>query len=101
VKRTVIAAAILALGAAGTGVSLADPTGPGNSGDHSLFGLFTAYCHNSDNAKKHSTVFQQLDEEAQNTPKPDGSGNYSDFGEWCADNSPAPGGTHPGGGGGN
>jgi len=41
VKRTVIAAAILALGAAGAGVSLADP--PSNSGNPGDYGLCNAY----------------------------------------------------------
>ena len=82
-KRTVIAAAILALGAAGAGVSLADP-GPGNG--NNTWGLCNAYAHNGGN--NHGKPFQDLEAKAQ-------AANQS-VADWCAAN----GGTQPGNGGG-
>jgi hypothetical protein len=50
-KRTLIAAAVLVLGAAGAGVSLADP-GPNGSNNH---GLCTAYAANGGHGNSHDT----------------------------------------------
>jgi hypothetical protein len=58
-KRTIISAAVLALGLAGAGVSLADP-GPGNG--HNGWGLCNAYAHNGGN--NHGQAFQALEEAA-------------------------------------
>ena len=82
-KRTVIAAAILALGAAGTGVSLADP-GPNGNND---YGLCNAYSHNNDHAHK-APPFAALEKAAADA-------NQS-VAQWCAEN-----GQKPGNGGGN
>ena len=80
-KRTIIAAAVLALGTAGAGVSLADP-GPGNSGDHALFGLCKAAAASAAHGNN------------------DGKGPFTDeLADACGDDTPeTAGGTHPGGG---
>jgi hypothetical protein len=72
VKRTVIAAAILALGTAGAGVSLADP---GNG--HSGYGHCTAYFAGSDNGQAHkhqAGPFQQLESDAHDYEKAQNGG---------------------------
>ena len=80
-KRTVIAAAILALGAAGAGVSLADPT----------HGHCTAYFAGSENGQNHkhqAGPFQQLQEDAGDADGNGTPGQPTDVAAWCADNDP-------------
>jgi hypothetical protein len=82
-KRTIISAAVLALGLAGAGVSLADPGngGPGPNG-HNNWGLCNAYAHNGGN--NHGQPFQALEDEAE-------AANQT-VAEWCAANGQKPGG---------
>lgn len=68
--RKLLAAALTALFlAGGAGVATAGPydrgpgPGPGNSGDHALYGLCIAYAHNSDRAKEKSPVFNEYTED--------------------------------------
>ena len=62
-KKLIASAALAVMVVGGAGVAQADPygrgpgPGPGNSGDHSMFGLCTAYANNSDKAKEKSPVF--------------------------------------------
>ena len=81
-KRTIIAAAVLALGAAGAGVSLADPgDGPGPNG-HNDYGLCTAYSAGSEQgqAQKHKAPpFKALE---------DAAGGADKVGDYCADKTP-------------
>jgi hypothetical protein len=83
VKRTIIAAAVLALGAAGAGVSLADP-GPNG---HNNYGLCQAYFSGSQTGQDHkhqAGPFAQLEQDASDA-------NQS-VADWCAANAPKPGG---------
>ena len=91
-KRTIIAAAVLALGVAGAGDSLADPgngngNGPGPNG-HNNYGLCNAYSHNGNN--DHGKSFQQLVATAGDY-NGDGQTNADDVTAWCGDNAPKPG----------
>lgn len=93
-KRTIIAASVLALGFAGGGVSLADPgdRGPGPNG-HNTFGLCTAYAHNNENAKK-APPFKALEEEA----KKEFPSSADPVAEYCSKYGQHPGGGKGGGG---
>ena len=78
-KRTIIAAAILALGTAGAGVSLADPGPNGNNN----WGLCNAYAHNNEHAHK-APPFAALEDAAEAADQ--------SVAEWCAENGQKPGG---------
>jgi len=80
VKRIIIAAAVLTLGAAGAGVSLADP-GPNG---HNNYGLCNAYSHNGGGNSHNAGPFAELQKQADDA-------NQS-VEEWCAENAPKPGG---------
>jgi hypothetical protein len=84
-KRTIISAAVLALGLAGAGVSMADP-GPNGHNNH---GLCTAYFAGSENGQEHkhnAGPFQQLQEDAGDGPTDSNStpGEPSDVADYCA-----------------
>jgi hypothetical protein len=76
--RTIVAEAILALGTAGAGVSLADP-GPGNG--HNGWGLCNAYSHNGGN--NHGRAFQALEDQA-NQAYPDAESTADAVAQFCA-----------------
>lgn len=63
--KKLVAGVITALFLSGAGAAAANPygkgpgPGPGNSGDHAMYGLCTAYAHNSDKAKEKSPVFNE------------------------------------------
>ena len=64
-RRLMVAGLAGALFFGGASVAMAGPydngpgPGPGNSGDHPMHGLCTAYAHNSDKAKEKSPVFNE------------------------------------------
>lgn len=66
-RKTLIAGLTAALLVGGAGTAIAGPydkgpgPGPGNSGDHAMYGLCKAYANNSDQAKQSSPVFSQYD----------------------------------------
>lgn len=89
-KRTILASAVLALGVAGGGVSLADPPGPNGS---NTFGLCTAYFAGSENGQQHkrkAPPFQGLEAAAEAADQ--------SVEEYCAANGQHPGGGKGGGG---
>jgi hypothetical protein len=87
-KRTVISAAVLALGLAGVGVAGANPPGPNGN---NTFGLCTAYFSGSENGqqnKRKAPPFQGLEAAAE--------AEDMTVGEYCREY-----GQQPGNGGGN
>ena len=74
-KRTIISAAVLALGLAGAGVSMADPYPNGNN-DYGLCKAWTN--HQDDNGNDNPRPFQEM-EEAYDTA----AGEEGAFAEFC------------------
>jgi len=80
-KRIVLAAAVLAVGAGTAGVSFAGEPGPNG---HNNWGLCNAYAHNGGGNSHNAPPFAALQAAAD---KADQS-----VAEWCADNGQKPGG---------
>lgn len=98
-KRTIISAAVLALGLVGAGTSFAGdeepPGGPGPNG-HNTFGLCNAYSNGSERGqeeKKKAPPFQGLEAAAAAADQT--------VAEYCAENGQQPGNGGGNGGGGN
>jgi hypothetical protein len=85
VKRTVISAAVLVLGLAGAGVSLADPGdgGPGPNGSNN-HGLCTAYAHNGGGNSHNAPPFAQLEEDADAAGDGNGTASPQEIADYCA-----------------
>lgn len=82
-KRTIVSAAILALGLAGTGLASANPPGPNGS---NTFGLCKAYSSGSENGqenKRKAPPFQGLEAAAE--------AEDMTVGEYCAQYGQQPG----------
>jgi hypothetical protein len=95
VKRTVVSAAVLALGIAGAGVAAANPPGPNGS---NTFGLCTAYFAGSETGREHkrnAPPFKGLEAAAEEADQ--------SVAEYCAENGQrrGNGGGKGNGGGGN
>ena len=99
-KRTIIAASVLALGLAGTGVSFAGP-GPNENNNR---GLCTAYFSGSENGqenKRKAGPFAALEKAADEaSPEPDGVGTPEEVLAFCDATAPGHGNNGNGGGAG-
>lgn len=89
-KRTIIAASVLALGIVGSGAALADPPGPGFNGNND-YGLCKAYTNHNDEKGKDDP--KPFDEETFTLPEGEPYDQYETVAEYCADllGQPEPG----------
>ena len=93
-KRTILAASVLVLGAAGTGVSLANPP----SGGPQTYGTCTAYFSGSQTGQDHkhqAGPFQDLQNTAESAESADAPGAQEnaaetapDVHDYCANSGP-------------
>jgi hypothetical protein len=97
-KRTIVTAAVLALGVAGTGLASANPPGPNGKND---YGLCKAYFAGSENGREHkrnAPPFQALEEAAGVEEDATAEERDQAVAEFCASAFPGGKEEHPGGG---